>query len=105
MAPPKNNFRMYAAIGVLMSLLCLAFAGISFASAAVTGPNEDAICQVGVSGMSPGIEVGLIQSGVWTPSPQIIWSMGKHNPFPANSSVQTSSFGMAWAWWSIELTW
>jgi len=108
MAPPKNNFKMYAAIGVIMALLCLVFAGISFASAAVTGPQDEALCSVGASGMSPHVEIALIQQGVYKPSPNILWQIGNSPQTPSNwgtynAGGSNKAFGLDWNFLGLRL--
>ena len=96
---PKNDFKLYAAFGVVMAILCLIFAVVAFASATVTPPGSEAICLVGLSGMSPSIELGLVQSGVWSPSPKIVAQMG---PDLKGSQKAVSANGLDWLWLTIR---
>ena len=108
--PLKTNFRAYAALGLIMALLCLVFAGITFAAAAVTPNGFEPICLVGASGMSPHVEVALIESGVYKPSPKIVWNIGhKVNNteviFDTKQSPWGNLFSVDWLWVSFRVWW
>jgi hypothetical protein len=91
---PHNNFKVYAAAGAIFAIICLFFACVTFAFATVTPQGYESICALGASGMTPSLEVALIQSGVYTPSPQIIYRIG--NPLPAYDYDRTFGIGSNW---------
>jgi hypothetical protein len=95
----KNDFILYAALGVVMAFLCLIFAVVAFASASVTPAGSEPICMVGFSGMSPSIELGLIQSGVWAPSPKILAQFGPTLQGPQTNIVSSPD----WLWLTLRL--
>jgi hypothetical protein len=92
---PKNDFKLYAAFGVVMAILCLAFAFIAFASASATPAGSEPICLVGWAGMTPSVELALIQSGVYTPSPKILAQFG---PSLKGPQVRVTSQSLDWLW-------
>lgn len=74
---------------LIVAFLCLVGAilimGGYVDAKAIDGP----LCAVGISGMSAGIEQGLIESGVWKPAPGYV---PKLNPWtPAYTSFN-------WLW-------
>ena len=93
-----QEFKWYAALGVLMAILCLVFAGVTFAMATSVPSGYEPICYVGFSGMTPSVELAAIQSGVYKPSAKILYQIGdtKNFPSPESWDVESNAFGFDW---------
>jgi hypothetical protein len=92
---PQNNFKIYAGMGIIFAILCLFFAGMVFMIGSATPQGYEAICTIGASGMSPSLEIALVQSGVFTPYPQTIYRIGKKLP---SHYYDPKTFGIGWNW-------
>jgi hypothetical protein len=92
---PQNNFKIYAGVGIIFAIICLFFAGLVIIVGSATPDGYESICTLGSYGMSPSLEIALVQSGVFDPNPRVIYGIGKKLP---HYTYDPKTFGIGTNW-------